>query len=61
MNNRALTDDEIKAVIIERRKAERAAKEHERYLAIKAWLCVGSLIACAAMVWAGAWIAYAFA
>ena len=53
------TDEEIRAMIIERRKAEKAAKDRERFLALKAWLCVGGLLASGAMVWAGAWVAYA--
>lgn len=54
-----MTDDEIREMLIERKKAERAQKNRERYLAVKCWLCVGSLVAGALMVWAGAWAVYA--
>lgn len=52
------TDAEIKEMIIARRKAERAQKEHERFLTIKCWLCVGSLVAGAGVVWLGSWMLY---
>lgn len=54
-----MTDAEIREMLIERKKAERAQKNRERYLAVKCWLCVGSLIGCGLMVWAGAWAVYA--
>lgn len=54
-----LTDAEIRELLIERKKAEKAQRDRDRYLTMKCWLCVGSLIAGALMVWLGSWAVYA--
>ena len=54
-----LTDAEIREILIERKKAEKAQRDRDRYLTVKCWLCAGSLIAGALMVWLGSWAVYA--
>ena len=54
-----LTDAEIKEMIIERKKAEKAQRDRDRYLTVKCWLCVGAMIGGALMVWVGSWVVYA--
>lgn len=57
---RQFTDDEIRAIIIARKKAEREAKNRDRLLTIKTIFAIASLFAFAFCVWGGSWIAYAF-
>lgn len=54
-----MTDEEIREMIIARKKAERAQQNRDRYLTVKCWMCVAMLLGCAAMVWATSWALYA--
>lgn len=49
--NRTYTDDEIRAILIERKR--------DRRLTIKAIARVGLLIGCGIVVWIGSWCIYA--
>lgn len=57
--NRSLTDDEIREIIVARKRAERDAKTHDRLLTLKVALICAGAVASIAMVWAYSWIGYA--
>lgn len=58
MNNRALTDDEIREILIERKKAERHAQHEDRILTIKIALGIAVAFAGIASMWSWSWILY---
>lgn len=53
------TDEEIRELLVERKKAEIQAKKADRRLTLKTVACIGSLFALIFSVWAWSWIAYA--
>lgn len=54
------TDEQIREMIIERRRKEAQAQKHEERLAVlKVSLRMSALFALGVMVWAASWIGYA--